>query len=209
MLRKTGIAMAAFLVATALLTGFALAETYKIDAVHSSVRFGIRHIFSRTTGSFTDFEGEIAHDPEDPGASSVTATILVSSIDTNNERRDGHLKSPDFFDVVKYPEITFNSTEVKVDGDRLLVRGDLTMHGVTQSVVLPVDVLGVGEHPMRKAPIAGFSAELTIKRSDHGVNSWTDAAGVLGDEVAVSLNIEAVGVKKEADKPEEADESEE
>ena len=182
----------------ALLAGDALGETYAIDAVHSSVGFGIRHIFSRTTGVFTEFAGEITYDPEDPGASSVTATIQVASINTNNERRDGHLTSPDFFDAEKYPGITFRSTEVKVDGDRLLVRGDLTIHGVTQSVVLPVEVLGVGDHPMRKAPVAGFAAELAVKRSSFGVNSWTDAAGVLGDDVAVSLNIEAVGPKKEA-----------
>lgn len=197
---------AAAMLSLALLAGDALGETYAIDTAHSSVGFSVRHIFSRTTGVFTDFTGEIAYNPEDAGASSVAATIQVASINTNNERRDGHLRSPDFFDVEKYPEIRFQSSGVKVDGDRLLVRGDLTLHGVTQAVVLPIEVLGVGTHPMKDASVAGFAAELVIKRSDFGVNSWTDAAGVLGDEVSVTLNIEAVGVKQDAEDAKEADE---
>jgi polyisoprenoid-binding protein YceI len=123
------------------------------------------------------------------------ATIQTASINTANAQRDKHLRSPDFFDAEKYPEISFKSTGAKKAGDRLMVTGDLTMHGITKSVVLPVEVLGVGTHPMSKAPVAGFTAELILKRSDFGVNNWTDVAGILGDEVKVTLNIEGVGGK--------------
>ena len=180
------------LLAVAILAASAQAATYSIDAVHSGVGFTIRHIVSRTSGSFTGVSGTIDYDPDHPEASAVMATIDVASIDTNNESRDAHLKGADFFNAEKYPTITFSSTGATKKGDRLMVTGDLTMHGVTQRVVLPVEVLGVGVHPRSKAAVAGFSAQTVLKRSDFGVNSWTDVAGVLGDEVTVTLNIEAV-----------------
>ena len=163
-----------------------------IDASHSSVRFSVRHIVSRTAGKFRDFSGSIVYDAEHPSKSSVKATIKMASIDTDNDRRDGHVKSADFFNVEKYPEMTFVSSSTKAKGNMLMVTGDLTMHGVTRKVVLPVEVLGVGIHPMTKASVAGFQADLTVKRSDFGVNSWTDVAGVLGDEVKVTLLVEAL-----------------
>jgi polyisoprenoid-binding protein YceI len=178
-----------------LLAGTGAADTYSIDTVHSSVGFTIRHIFSRVGGSFTDFSGTIMYDPNHPETSSVEATIKVASINTNNERRDNHLRSADFFDAEKYPQITFKSTGAKKQDEKLMVTGDLTMHGVTRRAVLPIEVLGVGTHPMSKAPVAGFAAELTVKRSDFGVNNWVDKAGMLGDEIKVSLNIEAAGMK--------------
>ncbi len=159
-------------------------------AAHSSVSFSIRHIVSRTTGRFNDFKGHIVYDEANPSESSVLASIQIVSIDTDNERRDNHLRSADFFDAEKYPEMTFESRTVEKKGETLMVTGDLTLHG-TQQIVLPVEVLGVGTHPMTKAGVAGFQAELTLMRSDFGVNSWTDAAGILGDEVRVTLLIEA------------------
>ena len=168
------------------------AQEYSIDLPHSSVSFSVRHIVSRTAGKFTDFAGSIVYDAKNPNKSSVKATIKMASIDTDNERRDGHLKSDDFFNVEKYPDMTFMSSSVKAKGNMLMVTGDLTMHGVTRKVVLPVEVLGVGTHPMTKASVAGFQADLTVKRSDFGVNTWTDAAGVLGDEVKVTLLVEAL-----------------
>ena len=172
-------------------SGFA-AQEYTIDASHSTVGFSIRHIVSRTTGKFNDVKGAILYDAEDPTQSTVNATISMASIDTDNERRDGHLKSADFFNVEKYPSMTFVSSSVTAKGNVLMVTGDLTMHGVTNKVVLPVEVLGVGTHPMTKASVAGFQADLVVNRSDFGVNTWTDAAGVLGDEVKVTLLVEAV-----------------
>lgn len=172
------------------------AETYSIDAVHSSVSFSVRHLVSRTSGRFGDFAGTVAYDPAQPAAARVEATIQLSSIDTGNERRDHHLLSPDFFAAEQFPAIHFVSTAVRPEGSRLMVTGDLTLHGVTRQIVLPVEVLGLGTHPMpqmKGAPVAGFQAELLIKRSDFGVNSWIDTASVVGDDVKVSLIIEAIG----------------
>lgn len=180
-----------------LMAGSALAETYTIDKVHSSVAFSVRHLVSRTSGTFNDFAGTIQYDPAHPEKAQVEATIQVSSIDTGNEKRDGHLKSADFFDAAKFSTITFKSTKAQKKGDLLLITGDFTMHGVTKEVTLPVEVLGTGAHPRNKAPIAGFDSQIVLKRSDYGVNSWTDMAGVLGDEVKVSLTMEAMGKAKE------------
>ncbi len=191
-LRSSLAKTAGCLLAILVLVSGARAETYAIDASHSNVDFTIRHIESRLSGGFTGLSGSVSYDPANPEESTVSATIGTNTIDTNNARRDGHLKSADFFHAEKYPSITFQSTGVRSKGDRLLVTGDLTMHGVTQQVVLPVEILGVGTHPMSKKAVAGFVAEVVIKRSDFGVNNWTDAAGVLGDEVTVRLNIEGV-----------------
>ena len=176
------------------LTGTSFAEQYRIDPGHSSVAFGIRHIVSRVQGNFTDFAGKIVYDSANPGQASVEATIQVASVDTDNQRRDDHLRSPDFFDAEKYPTIAFKSTKVESTDEKILkVTGDLSMHGTTKSVVMDVEVLGVGTHPRRGTPMAGFEARLKILRSEFEVNSWTDTAGVLGDEVAVTINIEAAG----------------
>jgi polyisoprenoid-binding protein YceI len=168
------------------------AETYKIDVVHSSVDFSIRHLVGRSKGKFSEFSGTVTYDEKKTEATSINAVIKVASLDTGNEKRDGHLKSGDFFDAEQFPEITFKSTKVVKKDDRLLVTGNLTMHGVTKSIELSVEVLGVGVHPRGNVPIAGFASDITLKRSDYGVNNWTDKAGVLGDEVKVSLLVEAL-----------------
>ncbi len=190
--RFTRLLMIVALVALAPAGSAVAAQDYTIDSAHSSVGFTIRHIVSRTTGKFNEFSGSITYDAENPSNSSVTVTIAIASLDTNNERRDNHVKGPDFFDAEKYPEMTFVSSGAETKGDLLMMTGDLTLHGVTRKVTLPIEVLGVGTHPMTKAPVAGFKADLIIKRSDFGVNNWTDAAGVIGDEVSVTLLIEAV-----------------
>ena len=173
-------------------TESALAETYSIDKVHSSVGFSIRHLVGRTSGSFGDFTGTITYDEAAPASTSIAGTVNIGSLDTASEKRDGHLKSPDFFDAAKYPTMGFVSTSVKsAKAGMLQVSGNLTLHGVTKVIEFPVEVLGVGMHPMTKKPVAGFSADFVIKRSDFGVDSWVDQAGVLGDEVKVSLLIEA------------------
>ena len=152
--------------------------------------FSIRHTVSRVTGRFNSFHGTIVYDPDSPANSSVTANIEVASIDTNDERRDKDLRSANYFDAEKYPEITFVSTSVEKKGEMLMVTGDLTMHGVTKQVVLPVEVLGV--RPRR----AGFSAELKLRRSDFGVKDWSDMANLVGDEVSITLQIGADAAKK-------------
>ena len=177
--------------AALLLAGSAQAEVYTIDSEHSSVAFSIRHLVSRTSGRFNEFSGTINYDEKTPAATMVEVTIQVASIDTDNERRDGHLRSGDFFGVEKFPTFTFKSTKAEAKDGKILLTGDLTMHGVTKTITLPVEVLGTGTHPRSKKPLAGFSAETVIKRSDYGINSWTDAAGVLGDEVKISVTVEA------------------
>lgn len=168
------------------------AETYQIDPVHSSVDFSIRHLVGITKGKFTDFSGTIVYDEKAAEKSSVVAVVKVGSIDTENEKRNNHLKSPDFFDVEKYPEIIFKSTKVeKGEGNKLLVTGDLTMHGVTKSIQLPVEVLGTGTSPFTQMAMAGFSSGTTLLRSDYGVNSWVDKAGVVGDEVKIGITVES------------------
>jgi polyisoprenoid-binding protein YceI len=177
----------------ALLVSPALAETYSIDAVHSTVGFSIRHLVSRTSGNFVDFAGAIEYDPTRLDQTTIEATIQVASIDTRNSKRDQHLAGADFLDATRFPTITFKSASAEVIDGALRITGALTMHGVERQIVLPVEVLGIGTHPRNGAPVAGFAGEVTIKRSDFGVNSWTDAAGVLGDEVTVQLSIEGLG----------------
>ena len=169
-------------------------DTYQIDSVHSSINFKVRHFFSYVNGSFKKFEGTIRVDPDHPEKSSVNATIDTASIDTRNDKRDEDLRSADFFDVTKYPTITFKSKSVKQtgagSGDIL---GDLTMHGVTKEITLHVKFLGKGKGMGGKA-ISGWQVmPEPIKRSDYGLN-WSKAVegtAVVGDEVVVSIDIES------------------
>jgi len=179
------------------------AETYEIDGAHSSATFSIRHIVSQVKGRFTQVSGTIVYDEREPEKSSVTAKIAAASINTDNERRDTHLKSADFFEVEKYPDITFRSTGVNKEGDRLKVTGMLTMHGVEKEVTLDVEAMGVTE--AMGGTRAGFEATTTLNRKDFGIN-WNKPLGVgklmLGDDVKVTISIEAVHRKVEP-KPEE------
>lgn len=176
------------------LPALAQARTWKVDPVHSSVSFKVRHLFSQVQGKFTDFSGTITYDPQNPGAASVEAQVQAASIDTDNDKRDGHLRSADFFEVETYPLITFKSTKVEEGEDGLQVTGDFTMHGVTKPVTLDVDFLGAGPHPMTDALVAGFSARGTVDRKEFGItwNKVLDAGGaMLGDEVEIMIEVEA------------------
>jgi polyisoprenoid-binding protein YceI len=185
-----------------LLLGFgtvAAQGTYTIDTVHSNVGFKVRHLVSKTAGEFNDFDGTIVADFENLDASSVEFTIQASSIDTKNEKRDGHLRSADFFDVEKYPEITFKSSKItKIDDDSFAVEGTLTMHGVSKDIVLAVDFLG--EMTAMGGTRAGYELTTTLNRKDYGV-SWNralEAGGfVLGDDVEIEINLEVI--KQEAE----------
>ena len=166
----------------------AAVEKYKIDPVHSDVGFTVRHIMSRVPGRFNQFEGDIQIDPKDPTTLSFTGKIQATSIDTRNERRDGDLRSPNFFDAATYPEITFVSKKTVQDGDHLKATGDLTMRGVTKEITLDVEVLGfLGEK-------AGFEASGKINRKDFGIvwNRNLDQGGtLLSDDVDLLIRIEA------------------
>jgi polyisoprenoid-binding protein YceI len=177
-------------------------ETYQVDADHANVAFQIRHFMSQVSGGFNDFQGTIVIDREQPETSSVEFTIQASSIDTNNDKRDEHLRSPDFFDVANHPSITFKSTSVKKVGeDAYEVTGEFTMRGVTKSITLPVEVLGEMKDPWGNQRI-GFETSTTIDRKDYGVswNQTLDQGGlVLGDDVKVSIHLQAVETSSDAD----------
>jgi polyisoprenoid-binding protein YceI len=165
-------------------------DTYKIDPVHSEVSFKIRHLLAKTSGRFTKFGGTIKVDAADMSKSSVEVSIDATSISTDNEGRDKHLKTADFFDVEKHPAIIFKSTSVKeVAKGKLEVTGDFTLRGVTKRVTFPIT--NAGSQPGMKpgTVVAGFiDGALTVNRNDYGIKY---GPGILGDDVAISLNIEA------------------
>jgi len=172
--------------------------TFEIDKPHTEIGFSIRHFFSKVPGSFQDFAGTIVMDEKNPTASSVEVAIKTASIYTGNERRDGHLRTPDFFAADSFPTITFKSTKVVADaGQKFKVYGDLTMRGVTRPVVLDAEFLGMGQVGMGGQAMgtkAGFEASTTVNRKDFNIN-WNktlDQGGLMiGEDVAISLHIEA------------------
>ena len=186
-------ALAAFLFPA---TGFG--ADYTIDSAHSSVEFKIKHLaISNVNGTFGRFQGTISFDPANVSASKTAATIAVDSISTENAKRHDHLKSDDFFNAVKFPELSFVSKSVAGNSpDSFQVTGDLTMHGVTKPVTLDVSYNGSAKDPHGNDR-AGFSATTRLNRKDFGL-AWgklTEAGAVIvGDEVKISLEI--TGVKK-------------
>jgi polyisoprenoid-binding protein YceI len=177
----------------------AQSKDWKIDAAHSEADFSIKHMsISTVHGSFRGLSGVIKYDPANPAKSGVEASIDVTSVDTGVAPRDTHLKSPDFFDTAKFPTMTFKSTSVSKAGDHYDVVGDLTLHGVTKQVVLKLEDLGKEETGMDgKSVHRGFSATTTINRRDFGL-TWNGTLksgdSVLGDDVKIELDIEAVQI---------------
>ena len=168
-------------------------DTYKIDPVHSAISFRVRHFFSSVNGNFTKFQGTISVDPDHPEKSSVTATIDAASVDTKNEMRDKDLRSDHFFDVTKFPTITFKSKSVKQTGaDSGDILGDLTMHGVTKEITLHVKFLGKGKG--MEGTISGWQVTPEpIKRSEYGL-TWSkviEGTAAVGEEVTISIDVEA------------------
>jgi polyisoprenoid-binding protein YceI len=171
-----------------------VAGVWQIDPVHSDVSFTVRHMMvSKVRGSFTRFSGTLRV-AENILESSVEATIEMDSVDTNNEQRDAHIRSADFFEVEKYPTMTYRSTGIRSDGDNYVIDGELTLHGVTRPVALTTEFNGVGPDPYGGTR-AGFSATAQINRSDFGIdiNLPLDGGGVVvGDRVQIHLEVEAV-----------------
>jgi polyisoprenoid-binding protein YceI len=167
-------------------------ETYELDGAHSSLAFKIKHLgISWVKGSFQKFEGSFTLDAAKPEASSVTVTAQASSITTGNDGRDKHLSGPDFFDVEKFPTLTFKSTKVVKKGDNVYeVTGDLTIHGVTKPVTFEFNLSGPAPG-MKGETRAGGDTAFIIKRSDFGMDKMV---GPIGDEVHLDLSFE--GVKK-------------
>lgn len=170
----------------------AAAETFEIDGVHSSVNFTIRHLVSKVTGSFTNVTGTLSVDREKLDASSVSATIDANSINTANEKRDNHLKGPDFFDTAKFGSLSFKSTSWKKTGESTFdVTGDLTIHGVTKPVTLKTTLLGFGPGMQPNSEVSGWEASTVINRRDFGVNGPAMLGRAVGDEVTISITVEA------------------
>lgn len=183
-------ALALLVVASA---AFAAPAKYTIDKTHTEVGFGVRHFFTKVNGRFNEFQGTIVFDEKDASKISVDASAATASIWTDNEKRDGHLRSADFFDAEKYPSLTFKSTKVTANGkNKYKIAGDLTMRGVTKPVVFDGEFFGAGVTGMGGK--AGFAATTVVNRKDFGIlwNKALDNGGMmLGEEVTISLNIEA------------------
>jgi polyisoprenoid-binding protein YceI len=171
-------------------------STWNIDPSHSAIAFSVRHmVVSKTRGRFNKWSGQLRFDAGNPSASSVEVDIDPASLDTGDTQRDAHLRSADFFDVEKYPTASFRSSKVEVAGEgRYLVTGNLTVHGITQPVVLDVSYEGSGKDPWG-GERAGFSATTTIDRKHFGLewNKALETGGLLvGEKVELNLEIEAV-----------------
>jgi polyisoprenoid-binding protein YceI len=167
---------------------------YEFDTSHTQIEFAVKHMmFTTVKGHFTKFTGELDLDEQNPGASSVNVTIDAASLTSNDERRDGHLRSPDFLDVEQFPTITFASTKVEVAGDnRFKVTGDLTIHGVTRELTLAVVQEGKYKGMQGEERYA-FTITTALNRKDHGLN-WNvalEAGGwLVGEEIKITIDAE-------------------
>lgn len=174
----------------------AQAGTWQIDPNHTAAQFAVRHLgVSTVRGAFTKVSGSATYDPSDPSKTSLEATIDANSVDTRVEMRDNDLRSPRFFDVQKYPTITFHSKQTKVAGPgKLLITGDLTIHGVTKEVVLDVDGPTTPiKDPMGKGQRTGASATTKVNRQDFGVSALP---GAIGDEITITIDTELISQPK-------------
>lgn len=170
-------------------------ETYKIDNKHSFANFSIRHVVSKTSGSFSDVTGVIKIDRDHLAHSSVNATIKVASINTSLAKRDAHIKKPEFLDAANFGEITFVSQKVEAkSATEGLMTGDFTLHGVTKTITMPFKVLGFGSDPWGGLR-SGFEATTVIKASDYGFAWMKKANAPIGDDIAVTLLIEGIQAK--------------
>jgi polyisoprenoid-binding protein YceI len=171
-------------------------QTWTIDPGHSEASFAVKHLMISTVkGNFRNVSGTVVVDESDPAASRVEAVIDAASIDTRQEQRDTHLRSADFFDVEKYPSLTFRSTKVESLGNgQFRVQGDLTIRDVTKPVVLEVEETGRGKDPWGGDRV-GYSATTKFDRTDFGLtwNQALEAGGIMvGNEVKVTLDVQAV-----------------
>ena len=169
------------------------AGTWAVDTSHSTIGFVARHMMvAKVRGRFKDFTADIVI-AENPLESRVDATVQMASVDTNDETRDNHLRTNDFFDIENHPTMTFRTTSIEPDGDNYKLNGDLTVRGVTKPVTFDLEVGGAGKDPWGNTK-AGFSATTTINRKDFGVewNAPLETGGVIvGDKVTIELDIEA------------------
>lgn len=175
----------------AVTTAFAQTESWKIDPAHSAAQFAVRHMgISTVRGQFQKLSGTVSYDAKDVSKSAVDVTIEAGSVDTRVEMRDNDLRSANFFDVQKYPTITFKSKKVEAAGaGKLKVTGDLTIHGVTKEVVLEVEGPTAAVKDPRGNLHMGASGTTKVNRKDFGVSG---ASAMVGDEVSITLDVELV-----------------
>ena len=172
-------------------------DKYEIDQAHSYVGFSVRHmVISNVKGNFTDFSGTIMYDESDISKSSANVKIKIASIDTDNENRDEHLRGKDFFDAEKYPEMIFESFRLEKKGNDYIMHGYLTMHGIKNEIAVPFEILGSAIGFKGEERI-GFEGSAKVNRKNFGIafNALMETGGlVVGDEVKIDLQIEAVKV---------------
>lgn len=180
-----------FLLFLLILPPSSFADQYTLEPIHTQILFFGDHLgFSKSQGEFLEFDGSFSFDPDNLNASTVQVTIQTASIDMDNQKWNDHMMNEDFFDVEKFPTMTFKSTEVKnISGNEMTLVGDLTMLNVTHSVTLKVTHNKSGVHPFSGKYIAGFSATTTIKRSLFGMTYGLPA---LGDDIEVRLEVEGI-----------------
>lgn len=171
---------------------------YNVDLDHSTVGFSVTHMaVSKTTGNFKDFKGFIEMDADTMTVKALEATIKTASVNTNHKKRDKHLQNEDFFDVKKYPTMTYKMKSYNKTGDNYTAIGDLTLHGITKEITLVGNLIGISKDPWGNTR-AGFSASGKINRKDFGMvwNKVLDNGGlVVGDEVVITLDIECIKAK--------------
>lgn len=174
---------------------FAKAPSWELDKAHANIYFGVDHIFMKVRGHFDDFSAVINFDPEDLAGSNFFFEIEVDSINTNNRKRDKHLRSADFFNESKYPVIRFRSSNITATGNNTYdVAGTLTIKGKEYDFILPLTLAGIKDHPMEKgAKVAGFNGEFTIDRLDYGVGDGKYyKLGVVGKDVGILVALEVL-----------------
>ena len=167
-------------------------DNYTIDPVHTSVQFSVKHmVISNVHGIFRDVNGTIHYDPKDPTKGSVEVHIKAASITTGSDNRDNHLRSPDFLDVEKFPELTFKSTPIEKSGDGYIARGPLTIHGVSKDVAIPFTIGGTIKDAKGNTRL-GAEASVTINRKDFGLiwNRAVEGGMLVGDDVKIDLGVE-------------------
>jgi polyisoprenoid-binding protein YceI len=193
---------AALLAATTILTttlalsspAWAEVHTYQIDPDHTEVGFTVRHMFTNLHGRFDSFSGSFVLDPTTGAVTAAKGVVETKSVDTHNDKRDGHLRSPDFFDAQKFPALTFTGKVFKEVPGGTEVTGDLTMRGVTKTVTLKTKFLGAAQDPFGNTR-ASLSASVRVNRKDFGIdfNKVLDSGGLLiGDDVDIDLEVEGI-----------------
>lgn len=183
------------------------AQSWDLDMPHCSVNFTARHILSLVPGHFDRFHGQVQFDPKDLPGSSIKLVIEAASLTTGVEKRDDHLRSAEFFDAENYPEIVFESKEIRsINGTEYEAEGSLTMHGVTKNVIVPFTFLGIADHPAEECLfVLGFESVFTVSRLAYGVGNGAYAAkGLMGEFVNLQIYLELLRTKSQCLPPEQA-----